>query len=218
MKSKYITFLSVVVLSSVVMSAHAHALGVGVGADAKVDTKVIDANVRTNSNASATSTYVRENNEAKMNANAQTNVQAQGEFNAEAHRSSVAASVQKLINVADREGGIGAEVRVIARTQNDSASTSPAAIAKIENRSSFKTMLVGSDYESVGTLRSEITTTRNNIERLKTLRDRTVDIQVKAEIDAQIQVLEESQVKLNTFVEAHENTFSLFGWFVKLFR
>src|SRR3989344_3489202 len=149
--------------------------------------------------------------QARVNATS-TDANAKGQLTAEAHRSTVAAFVQSLLNVANREGGIGAQVRVIARTQSDSASTTAEAIAKVENRGKLRTFLFGSDYKSLGQLRSEIATTNNNIEQLKDLIGKATSDADKAELSAQIQVLEDSQAKIDAFVIKQASTFSLFGW------
>jgi hypothetical protein len=129
----------------------------------------------------------------------------------------VATFVQNLLDVANREGGIGAQVRVIAQEQNDSASTSARAITNVENKGKFSTFFFGSDYTSLGQLRSEMVTTQNNIDQLKNLLSKVTSDANKAELSAQITVLENSQVQTDAFVKAHENSFSLFGWFARWF-
>ena len=140
-----------------------------------------------------------------------------GETTAAEHRSAVAILVRSLLAVADREGGIGTEVRAVAQAQQDSASTSATAIDHVEARNDLLVFLIGSDYKNLGVIRSEAATTENSISRLERLRDQASSTEAKAELSAQITVLETEQVKLETFVEAHESAFSLFGWFVKLF-
>lgn len=158
----------------------------------------------------ATSTLVRNNN-------ASTTGNAQGKFTSETHRSVVANFVHSLIKVADREGGIGAEVREIAKSQNDSATTTTSAMVKVERKGSFRTFLFGSDYKNLGVIRSEIATTTNNIARLKLLLDKATTTTDRAELNIQIQALETELSKINAFITARENRFSLFGWFNKLF-
>lgn len=140
-----------------------------------------------------------------------------GQLTAESHRSSVATFVRSLLKVADRERGIGAQVRVIAKAQSDSASTSAEAITKVQKRSALQTFFLGNDYKNLGTLRSEIATTTNNVAQLKDLLAKATSAADKAELSAQIQVLEDSQAKMQAFVNAQENVFNLFGWFAKLF-
>lgn len=133
------------------------------------------------------------------------------------HRSNVSIFVHSLLKIANREGGIGAEVRTIAKEQDDDASTTVEAMVKVETRNGFKTFLIGSDYKNLGVIRSELATTANQIARLKILAGLTVSAQDENELNAQIKLLEADQAKVEAFVKAHESQFSLFGWFVKLF-
>lgn len=215
MKSKLVPFLSAAVLLSGAMFSVASAEGIGSGsvnATVKADVQVgLDARDDTRGNATSSAAVEERGNATSTDAN------AEGQLTAESHRSTVATFVRNLLDVADREGGIGAEIRVIAQEQNDSASTSAEAIAKVESRNALTTILFGSDYKNLGVLRSELATTTNHIERLKNLLDKTTNEADKAELSAQIQGLEDSKVRVDAFVQAHENAFSFFGWFIKLF-
>lgn len=164
----------------------------------------------------ATSTAARNDNATSTNEK-NKNATSTGQLNAAEHRSIVASFVKSLLSVANREGGIGAQVRVVAQSQNDSASTSAEAITKVENRSALKTFLIGSDYKNLGQLRSEMVTTQNNIDQLNNLMANATSDADKAELAAQIKVLEDSQVKVEAFVKTHESSFSLFGWLIKPF-
>jgi len=139
----------------------------------------------------------------------------EGSLTSESHRSVVAAFVHSLLSIADREGGIGSQVRVIARSQEESASTTAVAMTKIEKRNKVKTFLIGSDYKSLGELRSQMVTTKKNIDKLKELQNAAVSTSDKAELEAQIKVLEDSQVKMEAFIKAQEDSVSLFGWLAK---
>ena len=140
-----------------------------------------------------------------------------GRINAEAHRSVVANFVHSLLAVADREGGIGQQVRVIAQQQNDSKEKTADAIDKIEKRGKIKTFLLGTDYKNIGALRSEMVKTRNQIEQLKRLADKAKNKQNETELQTQIQNIEQEQANINSFISQNESKFSLFGWAAKLF-
>lgn len=140
-----------------------------------------------------------------------------GSINSETHRNVVATFVQSLLAVADRDGGIGKQVRVIAQLQNDSKEESSDAIDKIENRNKFKTFLLGPDYKNIGALRSEMVKTRNQIEQLRKLADKANSKKNTVEIKTQITILEQEQKDINSFISQHESEFSLFGWAAKLF-
>jgi predicted nucleic acid-binding Zn-ribbon protein len=141
-----------------------------------------------------------------------------GEINGSQHRSAVANFVQSLLQVADREEGIGPQVKVIAQQQNDSEATTNQAIEKVQSRSKIKTFLIGTDYKNIGALRSEMVQTRNRLDQLKRLIETVTNEADKTELQNQITALEQEQQKIDDFLKANESKFSLFGWFVKLFN
>jgi len=143
---------------------------------------------------------------------------ASGQANAELHRSVVANFVQSLLKVASRsEGGIGEQVRVIAREQNDNKETTADQIEAVQHRNKFKTFLIGTDYKNVGALRSEMVQTRNRLQQLNRLMEQTTVTADKAELQTQITTLEAEQTKIETLLKKAEGKFSLLGWLVKLF-
>ncbi len=149
--------------------------------------------------------------------NSNKNASTTGQANSEEHRSAVADFVQSLLQVADREqGGIGSQVRIIARQQNDSASISAQAMEKIEKRSKFKTFLIGSDYNNLGELRRELVHSRNRIEQLNRLMEQVQNEGDKTELRNEIQQLEQEQTRIENFIKEQESKVSLFGWLVKL--
>ena len=141
-----------------------------------------------------------------------------GQFNAELHRSTVATFVQSLLAVADREGGIGQQVKVIAEQQNETKDRASDLINAVENRNKVKTFFIGTSYKNLGELRSQMVNSRNQIDQLKRLVDKAENEGDKVELQSQIQVLEQEQTNINNFITQNESKFSLFGWAVKLFR
>lgn len=141
-----------------------------------------------------------------------------GQFNAQMHRSRVANFVQELLQTADRLGGLGEEVRNIAKEQNQAATTTLQLMERIQNRNRIKTFLFGTDYKNLGELRSQWVKMRNRIEQLKRLVERITNEGDKTLIQNQIKVLEEEQAKIEQFLKEKENQFSLFGWVRKIFN
>ncbi|OGG44394.1 hypothetical protein A2841_01840 [Candidatus Kaiserbacteria bacterium RIFCSPHIGHO2_01_FULL_48_10] len=131
--------------------------------------------------------------------------------------SEVSTRVQLLLNVADRDQGIGEEVRVIAHEYASSSERMEEVRAEVESRPTWRVLLLGSDYRNLGKLRSEIVTTENQIDRLEKARDRATDPAIKADLTAQITALEDSASTTMVFVKENESKFSLFGWLVRLF-
>ncbi len=141
--------------------------------------------------------------------------QQQGQITAQTHQSTVAGFVQSLLQVADRQGGIGEQVRTIAQQQNQSASTTIQSMEKIQTRNKVKTFLAGSDYKNLGALRSETVQTRNRLEQLNKLMENVQNEGDKTELQNQIQTLEQEQTRIESFIKAQEGKFSLFGWLAK---
>jgi hypothetical protein len=129
----------------------------------------------------------------------------------------VANFVQMLVHVADREVGIGAQVRVIAQGQSQSAGTIAAALEKVENRSKIKTFFIGTDYKNTGVLRSELVQTRNRISQLSRLAEQTIGSD-KALLLVEIKSLQDEQTRIENFIKTNESKFSLFGWLVRMFK
>jgi len=141
------------------------------------------------------------------------------ENEAETHRSAVAAFVQNLLKVADRnKGGIGEQVRVVAKEQEEAQATTSKAIAEVEGRSWLKTFLLGTDYRNLGMIRSEMVKTQSRIDKLNRLLETMTTSTGATTTAEQIQNLTQAQTKLEDFLKQNESKFSLFGWFVKLFN
>ena len=150
--------------------------------------------------------------------NQEQNQEQKGQINAEQHRSTVADFVRSLLQVADKEEGIGEQVRIIAQQQNQSASTTIQATEKVQTRSKIKAFFFGSDYKNLGTLKSEMVQTKTRLEQLNRLTENAQNEGDKTELQNQIQTLEQEQTRIESFVKDQEGKFSLFGWFVKLFN
>jgi hypothetical protein len=143
---------------------------------------------------------------------------SKGQVTAESHRSTVATFVKSLLAVADREGGIGKEVRVIAQQQNDTKEKTAEEIKTVENRSKIKTFFLGSDFKNLGDLRSQMVQTRNQIAQLTRLAEKAENPESKTELQSQILTLSQEQASIDNFITQNEDKFSLFGWAVKLFQ
>jgi hypothetical protein len=158
-------------------------------------------------------------NEDDNNGKAQgKNKENKGRANAAEHRSTVATFVQSLKDVADREGGIGSQVRVIAQQQNESKEKVAGGIEAVENRGKVKTFLIGTDYKNLGKLRSEMVKVKNQTGQLNRLAEKAENEESRNELQSQAQVLQQEQINIQNFIDENEDNFSLFGWAVKLFQ
>lgn len=135
----------------------------------------------------------------------------------ETNRSAVATRVQELLRVADRDGGIGEQVREVAREYASSTERVEKAKTEVEGRPTWMQVLIGADYRNLGALRSEVVTTENQINRLSEARDRAVSAEVKASLEAEIAALRDMASSTKAFIEEKESGFSLLGWLFRMF-
>ena len=140
----------------------------------------------------------------------------EGRGKGEEHRSEVANFVHDLLELAGRDGGIGAEVREVARAQASTSDEAADDIDNLENENFFKKLFLGPDFKSLGRLRSTLVVTENHINRLEKAKERASTTTV-ALLDEQINALEDIASSTESFLKEHESTFSFFGWFVKFF-
>lgn len=221
MKSK-ILFSVIVGIISITTSSTVYAQSAELNSRAQVKFEVGNT-----ARSGATSTQARENSgtttkevvsttTASKHSDEAKPKRSKGAQTADEYRSAVATFVQSLIAVADRNGGIGTEVREVAQSQNESASTTAQAIDTIEKRGNFRTFFAGSDYKNIGVIRSELATTTAHIAQLQRLLEKTTVALDRTEITNQIDVLKEQQEKLQSYITAQEDVFSLFGWLNRL--
>lgn len=185
-----------------------------VDADARVNVGGNSADHRQNESTSSPATGSSRNT---ASVTASSSVESHGEVTADEHKSSVATFVASLLSVADRDSGIGADVRAVAKSQQDSASTTAEAMAKVEARSKALTFLIGTDWKNLGMVRSAAAKSEADLKRLEAAHEKAASASVRADLEAQIDVLKHEQEHLASFVAENESAFSLFGWFTKLF-
>lgn len=129
------------------------------------------------------------------------------------HRSIVASLVLKLNADADKDGGIGPEVRAVAKEQASTSERIAVNVEKVQKRSKFWVFLFGSDYKAMGELRSDMKVTENSITRLSAALNKTTNASVKADLQTQINTLVTEDTKIDAFIDAHAESKGIVGWF-----
>lgn len=156
------------------------------------------------------------NGEGTVKKNEKTMVKsAGGQANADAHRATVAIFVLSLKDVADEEKGIGNQVREIAQQQNEAKEKVAEEIEAVQKRSKVKTFFLGADHKNLGELRSEMVKAKAQTQQLENLAEKAENSENKAELQAQVQALEQEQIMIQEFITENEDQFSLFGWAFK---
>ncbi len=141
-----------------------------------------------------------------------------GMMMSEMHKSDIAKIVAELKALSDKDAKIGAELKAIAKEQEDGHEQVEKAMKSLEERGKFKTLLFGTDYKSVGSIRSELVKSENHIDRLTKSLEKVTDPVVKADLEKQIEALKKAHGDALAFVDAKEDSFSLLGWLVKLLQ
>lgn len=161
---------------------------------------------------SATSSREEQDNESATSSD-----MTEGERQRESHRSEVAKAVQELLSVADREGGIGQEVRIIARAQEENHAKINDSLKKVEDRNAFAKFFFGPDQTEIDSAKQIVAQNEAQIKQLTDLKSRMATGTDQTLIDNQITLLQKVNAEASSTLSAHENSFSLFGWMFRIF-
>lgn len=133
------------------------------------------------------------------------------------HRSAVANAVQELLSISGRVGGIGSEISVIAQAQNQNQTKIDSDVSAIQNSNGVVKFFIGPNYTAINDAQKLLSVNEQQIQVLEQLQTEVTSTTDQQQISNQINVLQQTNAQLNAYVQAQANTFSLFGWFVKLF-
>jgi hypothetical protein len=159
----------------------------------------------------------KENEAIEIEATSSEREDVGGKSQGDEHKSRVASIVKDLLSVADRDWGIGEDVRIVAREQASTSEKVKKDMDEVDSESSLKVFFLGTNYKNTGDLRSTIVTTQNHIARLKKAEERTTSTTTKTDLEVQITELQKVASSTQAFIDANEGKFSLFGWFVRIF-
>ncbi len=136
----------------------------------------------------------------------------------ESRRSKVANSVQKMLQIAERNEGIGQQIRTVAQSQNRIQEEAEESLDAAKQRRGFMKFLIGPDYEKINKTKEKIQKHEENIKELENLKN---DIENQEDVNLlenQIQVLKNAKQEIQSEVKEVESGFSLFGWMNRFFN
>ncbi|MCK5698945.1 MAG: hypothetical protein KAH93_03790 [Candidatus Aenigmarchaeota archaeon] len=132
------------------------------------------------------------------------------------NQNQVRLAVHSLLAMEDLVGGIGPQVREIARSFNNSVQSTIKSEEKIQTRSSITRFFAGGDAKAAQELETEVTQNQQRIQELKQLKDECdCDEEVKAMMQEQIQQMEQEQTRLQELAESEKKSKGLLGWLWK---
>ncbi|MFA6594296.1 MAG: hypothetical protein WCT16_03500 [Candidatus Buchananbacteria bacterium] len=135
----------------------------------------------------------------------------------EQRKSQVANAVQEMLQVADRNGDIGQQVRVIAQAQNQSQERLEVSLQKVQGRGGVAKFFIGPNYDEINSAKRILQQNREQISRLKQLQNQLANQGDQQQLTQQIQLLEQIHMGMESSLQASEKGFSLLGWMFKLF-
>lgn len=155
--------------------------------------------------------------ETKDKTNGKTD-QVTGKTTPEQRKSAVASAVQAMLQIADREGGIGQQVRTIAQNQNQNQTKLEQDIEKIQGRSGLTKFFIGAKYGEIKDAQKTLDQNKEQIRQMNQLRTQLSNAGDQQQLAEQIKVLEQANQEIETLLTEAQSGFSLFGWAVKLFQ
>lgn len=136
---------------------------------------------------------------------------------AKSYKNTVAQFVHSLSDLADKEGGIGQQVKVVAQAQNESQAKVDTAVSAVDDRSGFVKFLIGPNYGQLNNIKTEISANENRIQVLTQVMNEVQDANAKAVLQEQINNLQQQNSQLQNFVNSNESKPSMLGWLIRLF-
>jgi hypothetical protein len=145
------------------------------------------------------------------------NNDTEGTSMGEQRRSQVANAVHQMLQVADRVGGLGEQVRVIAQSQQQNHDEVEAKLERIKERSGFAKFFIGPKYDEIEKAKELIEQDKEKMTRLEELKSTLTSEEDKAKVDEQISIIKEAITEVEKIVGEEQSGFSLFGWLAKIF-
>lgn len=135
----------------------------------------------------------------------------------EQKRSIVANAVQEMVKVADRNSGVGEQIKIIAQTQNQNQEQLETSTQKIQTRSGFAKFFIGPDYGEIKKSRKLLEQNKEHIRQLNRLMPQITNQDDQKQITEQIQRLEQINQQTETSLNEAQKGFSILGWIFRLF-
>ena len=131
-------------------------------------------------------------------------------------RNRVANAVQEMLQVAERNEGVGTKIREIAREQNRVHEEMEEYLEAAQERKGWVKFFIGPNYGKLKEVEGRL---EGHIERLGELKELRAKVANQGDaqlLQEQLQVMEQVASELKGEVESAKKGFSLFGWLNRL--
>ena len=140
-----------------------------------------------------------------------------GSAMAEQRRSNVANAVQEMLQVADRNGGIGQQVKTIAQTQAQNQEKLETSLQKVQSRSGFAKFFVGPNYGEINNAKKILEQNKEQIKQLNQVKNQLANQGDQQTLTEQIKTLEQANLEIENSLGTAQKGFSLLGWMFRMF-
>lgn len=137
--------------------------------------------------------------------------------NARQHMSIVAQKVEELLADPTLTGGIGEQIREVAKAQNDAQQQVQEKFQKISSRGQVYKFFFGPDYKSIKDLNALMEQNQLRIIQMEELMNKLANEGDKSMIQETIEALTQMNTSLSEMIAQEEKTFSLFGLLSRIF-
>ncbi len=136
---------------------------------------------------------------------------------AEQRRSQIANAVQTMLQVAERNSGIGEQVRIIAQAQTQNQEQLESSLEKVQKRNEFIKLFFGPDYDEINKAEEVLVQNREQIGQLSQIKNELTNQTDQQALTQQIQMLEQANLEIENSLGNEKKGFSLLGWVFKMF-
>jgi hypothetical protein len=180
-----------------------------------------------NQNVNGTGNQIQNQNQIKnqgeanqIQNNEQEGVLGQNQSNsgiAEQRRSQVANAVQEMLQVAERNGGIGQQVKTIAQTQTQNHEKLEMSLKEIQGRGGLAKFFVGPKYGEINNAKKMLEQNREQVKQLNQIKNQLTNQGDQQTLTQQIQTLTQANLEIENSLGTAQKGFSLLGWMFRLF-
>ncbi|MFA6919140.1 MAG: hypothetical protein WC244_03480 [Patescibacteria group bacterium] len=162
---------------------------------------------------------VRNQGEASQlqNSQQQGTQEKNGTTTATQRRSQVANAVQEILQVAERNSGVGQQIRTIAQDQNQNQEKIEASLKKVQSRGGFAKFFIGANYGEINNTQKLLEQNREQIKQLNQIKNQLTNQGDVHILTQQIQTLEQADLQIENLLQNVQKGFSLLGWMFKMF-
>ena len=129
------------------------------------------------------------------------------------HEGGMSVAVHAFLAAKDLLGKVGPEVSQVAKEINQSLATTSSAEAQIQTRGFWSTLFFGGDAKAATAINQAVTQNQLRIQALsKLLAQASTSASISATLDAQVQAMQQEQVRLQALAKQQASLWGIFSW------